>query len=205
MVGAVSPCCRTAEPTAAGDPSMPIFGRWRAEHQLHQRAERFVSELNAEPDPADVAWLAEIATRGDADHAAWELRYARRALGLVSAQRDALDDRTGALVAHAMAAAFERDRNIGRDRLELAHGQFNARLSAYRDAVGARVTGVTPARLGRTLLAFAGGSFRDVDANVTRAGDLLAGYLQTANDSLREIFGAATLPEHVPPSAIKGH
>ncbi len=172
---------------------------------MHERAERFVARLNADPDRADVAWLAEIATRGDADHAAWELRYARRALGLVSAQRDALDDRTGAEVAHAMAGAFERDRNIGRDRLDLAHRQFNARLSAYRDAVGARVTAATPARLGRTLLAFAGGSFRDVDANVTRAGDLLAGYLQTANDSLRELFGAASLPEHVPPSAIERH
>jgi hypothetical protein len=184
---------------------MPILGRWRAERQLHQRAERFVLALNAEPDQADVAWLAGIATGGDNDHAAWELRYARRALGLVSAQRDALDDQTGAAVAHAMAAAFDRDRNIGRDRLELAHRQFNARLSAYRDAVGGRVTGATPARLGRTLLAFAGGSFREVDASVARAGDLLAGYLQTANDSLRAIFGAASLPEHVPPSAITGH
>ncbi|HVA56727.1 MAG: hypothetical protein WBQ26_06590 [Gemmatimonadaceae bacterium] len=184
---------------------MPIFGRWRAERQLQERAERFVSVLNAPPDGTDVAWLAAVATRGDTDHAAWELRYARRALGLVSAQRDALDDRTGAIVAHTMAAAFERDRNIGRDRLELAHRQFNARLSAYRDAVGARVSGATPARLGRTLLAFAGGSFREVDANVTRAGDLLAGYLQAANDSLREIFGTATLPEHVPPSAIERH
>ncbi|HUX33813.1 MAG TPA: hypothetical protein VMV51_08060 [Gemmatimonadaceae bacterium] len=181
---------------------MPIFGRWRAERQLQERAERYVTGLLAEPGAADTAWLAETATRGDMDHAAWELRYARRALGLVSAQRDALDDRTGAVVAHAMAAAFERDRNIGRDRLELAQRQFNARLSAYRDAVGARVTAATAARLGRTLLAFAGGSFREIDDNVARGGELLSAYLQGANGALREIFGSATLPEHVPPSAI---
>jgi hypothetical protein len=181
---------------------MPIFGRWKAERQLQERAERFVAGLLLEPEPDQIAWLADVATRGDADHAAWELRYARRALGLVSAQRDALDDRTGALVAHAMAAAFERDRRIGRDRLELAQGQFNARLSAYRDAVGARIAAGTPARLGRTLLAFAGGSFREVDANVERAGELLAADLRAANESLRQIFGTATLPEHVPPSAI---
>jgi hypothetical protein len=181
---------------------MPIFGRWKAERQLLDRAERFVSGLLAEPAADDVAWLAGAATRGDADHAAWELRYARRALGLVTAQRDALDDRTGAAVAHAMAAAFERDPRIGRDRLELAQGQFNARLSAYRDALGARISATTPARLGRTLLAFAGGSFRDLDENVARAGGLLAGYLDDGNASLRAIFGTASLPEHVPPSAI---
>jgi hypothetical protein len=181
---------------------MPIFGRWRAERQLQERAERYVAGLLVEPDAADVEWLAAAATRGDADHAAWELRYARRALGLVSAQRDALDDRTGATVAHVMAAAFETDRRIGRDALELAQRQFNARLSAYRDALGGRVTADTPARLGRTLLAFAGGSFREVDANVERAGQVLAGYLAGANEALRTIFGTASLPEHVPPSAI---
>ncbi len=181
---------------------MPIFGRWRAERQLQDRAERFVSGLLAEPAADDVAWLATTATRGDEDHAAWELRYARRALGLVTAQRDALDDRTAAVVAHAMAGAFERDPRIGRDRLELAQGQFNARLSAYRDALGARMTSATPARLGRTLLAFAGGSFREVDANVTRAGALLSGYLAEGNEALRAVFGTASLPEHVPPSAI---
>lgn len=181
---------------------MPIFGRWRAERQLQERSERYVAGLLAEPDAADVAWLSAAATRGDEDHAAWELRYARRALGLVSAQRDALDDRTGATVAHVMAAAFERDRRIGRDSLELAQRQFNARLSAYRDALGARVTAATPQRLGRTLLAFAGGSFREVDGNVERAGELLERYLAAANDALRSVFGTASLPEHVPPSAI---
>lgn len=182
---------------------MPIFGRWKAERQLQDRAERFVRGLLGEPADGDVSWLAAVATRGDADHAAWELRYARRALGLITAQRDALDDRTGAVVAHAMSAAFERDPGIGRDRLELAQRQFNDRLSAYRDALGARVTAATGARLGRTLLAFAGGSFRDVDANVTRAGELLNGYLAEGNESLRGIFGTASLPEHVPPSAIE--
>jgi hypothetical protein len=143
-----------------------------------------------------------VATRGDSDHAAWELRYARRALGLVSAQRDALDDRTGAEVAHVMAAAFETDPRIARTRLELAQQQFNARLSAYRDALGTRAGAQISARLGRTLLAFAGGTFREVDENVTRGGALLEAYLREANEKLRALFGTASLPEHVPPSAI---
>jgi hypothetical protein len=182
---------------------MALFERWRAARQLQRRANEYVAQLVSEPDAGDVAWLAGAATRGDEDHARWELRYARRAIGLLVAQRDALDDRTGSVVARALTAAFERDERIDRDRRDLAERQFNQRLSAYRDAISARVpdTGI---RLGQTLLAFAGGSFRDVDANVRRAGELLDRCAKDANESLRAVFGAATLPEHVPPSALAG-
>jgi hypothetical protein len=144
-----------------------------------------------------------VATRGDEDHARWELRYARRAIGLLVAQRDALDDRTGSLVARALTEAFERDDRIDRDRRDLAERQFNARLSAYRDALSARVTD-SAVRLGQTLLAFSGGSFREIDANVRRAGDVVSGYEREANDALRAVFGTAALPEHIPPSALAG-
>lgn len=182
---------------------MTLFQRWRASRLLHKKADQYVSVLLGEPVDEDVTWLAAIATRGDTDHARWELRYARRAIGLLVAQRDALDDRTGSHVARAISEAFERDENIDRDRRELAERQFNARLSAYRDALGARVSD-SAARLGQTLLAFSGGSFREVDANVRRAGDVLTGYEKDANDALRGIFGTAALPEHVPPSALAG-
>ncbi|HJQ21191.1 MAG TPA: hypothetical protein VJ867_12650 [Gemmatimonadaceae bacterium] len=182
---------------------MALFQRWRAERQLQRKSEQYVAALVGEPAEADVSWLASVATRGDVDHARWELRYARRAIGLVVAQRDALDDRTGSHVARAFAEGFERDVNIDRARRELAERQFNARLSAYRDALAARVADAD-ARLGQTLLAFSGGSFREIDANVRRAGELLAGYEKEANEALRDIFGTATLPEHVPPSALAG-
>ena len=182
---------------------MAFFSEWRAARQLQRKAEQFVQQLIAEPEAADVAWLATTATKGDEDHARWELRYARRALGLLVAQRDALDDRTGSLVARALGDAFGRDDRIGTDRRELAERQFNARLSAYRDALAARISDVSP-RLGQTLLAFSGGSFRDVDANVTRAGNLLDAYAKGANESLRTVFGTAALPENVPPSALAG-
>lgn len=182
---------------------MALFERWRAERQLHRKADQYVAALLAEPAEADVSWLGSAATRGDVDHARWELRYARRAIGLLVAQRDALDDRTGSHVARAISEAFERDENIDRDRRELAERQFNARLSAYRDALGARVAD-SSVRLGQTLLAFSGGSFREVDANVRRAGETLAGYEKDANEALRRIFGTAALPEHIPPSALAG-
>ena len=182
---------------------MPLFKEWRAARQLQKKATQFVAMVTQEPADADVAWLAKTATRGDEDHARWELRYARRAIGLLIAQRDALDDRTGSLVARALSDAFEADARIDRDRRELAERQFNARLSAYRDALGARVPDAS-VRLGQTLLAFSGGSFRDVDERVKHAGELVHGYVKEANEALRSVFGTATLPEHVAPSALAG-
>lgn len=182
---------------------MVFFKEWRAARQLQRKAEQFVARIVEEPDQEDVAWLAGTATKGDDDHARWELRYARRALGLLVAQRDALDDRTGSIVARALGEAFERDERIGADRRDLAERQFNARLSAYRDAIGARVSDVST-RLGQTLLAFSGGSFRDVDENVRRAGALLDGYAKEANEVLQSVFGTAALPENIPPSALAG-
>ena len=81
--------------------------------------------------------------------------------------------------------------------------QFNQRLSAYRDAIAAK--GVNAgARLGQTLLAFCGGSFRDMDERVKRASEIVAGYEREANELLRSVFGLAALPEHLPPSAAIG-
>jgi hypothetical protein len=87
---------------------------------------------------------------------------------------------------------------------EIAERQFNARLSAYRDALAARAGTATAARLGQTLFAFAGGSFRQVDEHIARGGELLGEYLAEANGALRDTFGKASLPENVPPSALAG-
>jgi hypothetical protein len=87
---------------------------------------------------------------------------------------------------------------------EIAERQFNARLSAYRDALTARAGAATGARLGQTLFAFAGGSFRQVDEHITRGSELLGEYLAEANAALRDNFGKVSLPENVPPSALAG-
>jgi hypothetical protein len=183
---------------------MPFFARWRAERELQRKAEAYVAALFREPDQADVEWLARSATRGDLDHAQWELRYARRALGLIAAQRDALDDRTASIVAKEISEAFDRDQHIAAEMVETAERQFNARLSAYRDGLNAKAGAPTLIRMGQTLFAFAGGSFKLQDANIVRAGELLGSYLGEANAALRENFGVAALPENVPPSAIAG-
>jgi hypothetical protein len=180
---------------------MALFGKWRAALALQRNALKYVNQLGTEPLAEDVSWLAQTATRGDEDHARWELRYARRAVALLVAQRDALDDRTSSAVAQVIAEAFARDDRIDADRRDLAERQFNARLSAYRDALGARVPDGT-VRLGQTLIAFSGGSFRDKDATVRRAGEIVDSYVKEANEALRAVFGAASLPENVPPSAL---
>ncbi len=181
---------------------MPLFARWRAEREQQRKAAAYVAVLFGEPDADDVRWLADVATRGDVDHARWELRYARRALGLIAAQRDALDDRTASLVAREIAEAFDRDQNIDAGRTDTAERQFNARLSAYRDGLTARAGSATPQRMGQTLFAFAGGSFTRQSDDIARAGRLLAAYSSQANEALRATFGVATLPEHVPPSEM---
>ena len=151
---------------------MALFARWRAERELQRKAATFVEALFREPDPADVQWLAQAATRGDADHAQWELRYARRALGLIVAQRDALDDRTASIVARENLGGVRRDQNIAAGMVETAERQFNSRLSAYRDGLAAKAGAPTAIRMGQTLFAFAGGSFKLQDANIVRAGEL---------------------------------
>jgi hypothetical protein len=182
---------------------MPLFARWRVDRDEQRKAAAYVASLMREPDAADIEWLARAATTGDADHARWELRYARRALGLIVAQRDALDDKTGSAVARELSDAVARDPNIGASTLEIAERQFNSRISAYRDGLDSRASETPVAvRLGQTLFAFSGGAFRDASDDVARGGELLIGFAAEANQSLRQAFGTAKLPEDIPPSAI---
>ena len=180
---------------------MPFF-RQGGGRAFERRAATFAGALRAEPAAADVEWLARTATRGDADHATWELRYARMALGVLVAQRDALDDRTASAVARAVTDGLAGDPAVDPKMVEVAVGQFNARLSAYRDILEARGGAPLPIRLGQMLLAFAGGPIGRDQAEVGTAGEILAGYLASASAELQGAFGAPSLPEDLPPSAL---
>ena len=182
-----------------------FFGRWREDRELQRKSDSYVATLMREPADDDVQWLARSATKGDVDHARWELRYARRALGLIVAQRDALDDKTGSAVARTLADAMARDRSVDASTIEIAERQFNARISAYRDSLDAKSSSIPVAtRLGQTLFAFSGGAFRDAKADVAKGGELLSAYAAEANEALRGAFGTAQLPENLPPSAVTG-
>ena len=180
---------------------MWFWERWQRDRDRAQRAERYVRALQQEPDPDAVQWLARYGANGDVDHARWELRYARRALGLIAAERDALDDGTASLVSAALAASLRDDPAIPAPSLERVERQLAARVRGYSEALSARRAGVAAtSQLGTALLAFAGTGSDAVGNAVDRAAELMRGYLAEANAALVETFGAATLPEDVPPS-----
>jgi len=181
-----------------------FLAEWREQRRLRRSAAVYVATLLGEPDADDASWLSDVATRGDVDRAQWELRYARRAAGLLSAERDALDDRTASAVAHELGESWSKDRNIAAEMRHAAEQQFNARLRALGHALNARSSPEpTAARLGKALLFSAGLSF-PTPTDVDRAGAIVSRYLEQANDALRKAFGTATLPENVAPSALKG-
>lgn len=178
-----------------------IFDEWRAERQLRRSATAFVAELCEEPDEADVEWLGRHATGGDLDRARWELRYARRAIGLLLAQQAALDDRTAAAVAHEVAESLASDPNVAAGRARLAERQFNERLRGYGESFGRRgIAEPTATRLGRGLL-IASGAGLTGDALLPRAAELAGRYASQAAEAVRRIFGTAELREDIPPSA----
>jgi hypothetical protein len=118
------------------------------------------------------------------------------------AQRDALDDRTPSEALRALVHRMQKDRNVDGGLLELAERQFNARLSAYRDAFTSRGHGLAATRVAQNLLAFSGGPIRTDDPAVKRGADVVGRYLAESNAALRESFGAAQLPEDVAPSKV---
>jgi hypothetical protein len=180
---------------------LPLTPEWRAARDRRRRAVAFLAAVRREPDDADATWLAAAAARDDADHARWELRYARLALAVLTAQRDALDDRTGSDVVAALDEALRDDPRVDPGMQELVARQLNDRLSAYREALVARGGTVgSGERLGRVLLAFASDGARSAGAPLPRAVELLSGYIAEANQALRSVYGEATLPEHLPPS-----
>ena len=181
---------------------LPFIGALLEGRRRRRRADAVVARLFAEPREADVLWLADAATGGDVDHARWELRYARRALGLIAAQRDALDDRTASDIATAIDAAFAIDPHVSAGRRALAERQFNDRVSTYREALQARGGTLTPSNtLGRMLLAFASDAARTAGSPLARAIELMEAYLAEASEALRDAYGGApALPEDRKPS-----
>jgi hypothetical protein len=183
---------------------LPFVPGWREARERDRRTRAVVDGLRREPDEADVEWLADAAANGDRDHARWELRYARTALGLVVAQRDALDDRTAADLSHAVLAAFDDDSRIATDLRDLAERQFSERLQAYREAMTLRGGTLQAAdRVGRCLLAFASDGARTAGAPLAYAIELLQRYVDDAAELLRAAYGEASLPEDVKPSVLR--
>jgi hypothetical protein len=181
---------------------MRLFRSFRDDRALLRKSAAFATVLMAEPSAEDVEWLSSVATRGDVDHARWELRYLRRSIGVLVAQRDALDDRTPSEVLRALLHRMQKDHNVDDALRDLAERQFNARLGAYRDAFTSRGHGTPALRVAQNLLAFAGGPIRGDDPVVQRGAELVADAIASAHEALRANFGVAELPEDVAPSQL---
>jgi hypothetical protein len=179
-----------------------LFSRWRSEWRQRRQAAAYAAALRQEPAEDDVHWVAADATQGDRDRARWELRYARMALGLLAAERDALDDRTPSLVAREVAAALHTDPRVAAQMVKVAEQQFNERLSAFRHAFNDRAaTSAVNDRMGDMFLRLADAPPPNAEARA-RASAWVARVLDEANGALREHFGAAVLPPDVQPSLL---
>ena len=176
-----------------------FFGKAKATEQHRRAVQAYIQDASAEPDDRDVEWLASIAGDRDLDRARWELRYARRGLALLVAERDALDDRTGSVVAREMRQALQMDRSVAAGMVAVAERQFNQRLTSFRTALGDRNSGDPPElRVARVLLERVG--VRDLIGNAERASAIVRTYLESSQDALRRAFGVASVPEDIPPS-----
>lgn len=175
------------------------FGKSRDAEHRRRAVQAYVADASTEPDEANVQWLASIIGDGDIDRARWEFRYARRAFALLVAERDALDDRTGSLVAREIRLALQMDRSIAAGMVGLAERQLNQRLAYFRSAFSERSAAeTTEARLARVFLDRLG--VRDVSGNVGRASAIIRGYIEASQAALRTAFGVAAVPEDQPPS-----
>jgi hypothetical protein len=176
---------------------MGMLADWKATRDRRRRSASYLEALLHAPDPADVSWLSALC--GQSDVARRELVFARRAVGLIVAERDALDDRTASDVAHQLAAVVDRE---ARENAEMGRAWAN-RWRAYTAALAQRGEPESPAaRLARVLLAGAGVAQPSTEALV-RATQFVLATRTLTNEALRAVFGVASLPEDVRPSAMR--
>jgi hypothetical protein len=181
--------------------ALSLWGSVGESRRREARARLYVEHLMADP-PADIVLRLAAAGDADEDHARWELRYALRAIGYLVSERDALDDRTSAEVAHAIDDAQEADPNVARDRRAVAQRQFNERLRDYRAALADRTATAAPAeRIGRVLLRYAR-SASPSNADARFAAEVVAELIAQCNAALREAYGEASLPVDTAPSEL---
>lgn len=182
---------------------MSVWTSWRTSRLVRRGAERYAGLAWAEPDEGDVTWLAREVAAGDEDHARWELRYLRRAVAQLIAERDGWDDRVGVEVARELADRLRGDPAVAAGRLAVAERQYDLRLSRYREALRGRTGGSLAHRIAAELLQVAAPG-RPSGGGEQRLGALVELELASAGSWLRECFGQPELPDDVRPSELAG-
>lgn len=176
---------------------MGLIGTWRAARERRRLAERYLRELLTAPGTDDRQWLSTHT--GSIAAATRELVFVRRAIALIVAERDALDDRTASDVSHVLAGVIEAEARASRQ----TGREWVLRWRAYSATQAARGQVESPAvRVARVLLEGAGIALPS-DALLTQATQFVQTTRARANESLRAAFGEATLPEDIRPSALQ--
>lgn len=177
---------------------MGLIAEWRAARERRRLAEAYLRRVLTPTDPADLDWLAGLT--GDRVVAQRELGFVKRAMGLIVAERDALDDRTAADVVHALAPKVNEEARVSADLGRL----WLERRRAFSQALAVRGQPEAPAvRLARVLLTGAGIASAATDDVLARATTIVQVERARANEALRAVFGEASLPEDVRPSALR--
>lgn len=176
---------------------MSLIREWRASRERRRRADSFLTRLLTPPEISDVAWLSQL--NGSRDIAERELVFARRALALIVAERDALDDRTASDVSHALSPVIDAESR----RSSATAREWTARAKAFMNAMALRGQSEPPAvRLARVMLEGAGVTDPSPQA-MERATQFVLTTRGQANEALRAVFGVASLPDDVRPSALR--
>ena len=176
---------------------MGLIGAWRATRERRRLAERYVRGLLTAPETDDVQWLSTHT--GSIAVATRELVFVRRAIALIVAERDALNDSTASDVSHVLAGTIEAEARASNQ----TGREWAMRWRAYSATQAARGQVESPAaRLARVLLEGAGIASPS-DLLVTQATKLVQTTRARANESLRAAFGVASLPENIRPSALR--
>ncbi len=176
---------------------MGILAALQEKRRRQGLAERYVAALLRPAAADDVAWLS-AAGGGSAERSTRELAFAQRAIGLIVAERDALDDLTAADVSHALDAVVASEARARSGEV----AEWSAHWRDYADAMAARGRAEPPlGRIARVLLRRVGVAEPDAD-QLARGVNIVTAFRHSANDVLREVYGSATLPEDRPPSAV---
>lgn len=178
---------------------MSFLTEWRVARDRRRRAAVYLGAITQHVAPADVEWLTKLTDGQNERVATRELEFARRAIGLIVAERDALDDRTASDVAHQLAAVISGE---GR-RDSVAGRAWSERWRAYTGALAARGSTESPAaRLARVMLAGSGVEAPSHE-QLVRGTQYILAVRSAANEALRTAYGSVSLPEDIRPSAVR--
>ena len=119
---------------------MSILTEWRVARERKKRATIYLGAITQHVAPADIEWLAMLAPNHDERLAARELQFARRSIGLIVAERDALDDRTASDVAHQLAGVISAEARHD----AVAGRAWSERWRAFAGALAARGSRLKP-------------------------------------------------------------